>query len=194
VALGRAVIAEALVCPMDEPLSNLDAQLRTEMGREIPALQHRLGLTMLYVTRDQTEAVAMADQAVVLRASRIEQDASPDRLYATPETAFAGGFVGTPPMNILLLTAVPGGFGIPGWLLTDLLAATAGLLHLEYLGAETIAECRVGKARVLVCLPGRPALAAGQAVTLGFDPEDLHLFDPAGRRLVPVPQRMPAYA
>ena len=73
-ALGRAIIAETPVCLMDEPLSNLDAQLRHEMRREIRALQQRLGMTMVYVTHDQTEAMSMADQVVLLRDGRIEQD------------------------------------------------------------------------------------------------------------------------
>ena len=82
VALGRAIIAETKVCLMDEPLSNLDAQLRQEMRREIRALQQRLGITMVYVTHDQTEAMSMADQVVLLNAGRIEQDAPPAELYA----------------------------------------------------------------------------------------------------------------
>ena len=77
VALGRAIVAEAPVCLMDEPLSNLDAQLRVEMRREIRALQRRLGITMLYVTHDQVEAMTMADQVVLMRHGRIEQDAAP---------------------------------------------------------------------------------------------------------------------
>ena len=79
VALGRAIVAEAPVCLMDEPLSNLDAQLRADMRREILALQRRLGITMLYVTHDQTEAMGMADQIVLLRDGRIEQDAGRPR-------------------------------------------------------------------------------------------------------------------
>ena len=82
VALGRAIIAETKVCLMDEPLSNLDAQLRQEMRREIRALQQSLGITMVYVTHDQTEAMSMADQVVLLNAGRIEQDAPPAELYA----------------------------------------------------------------------------------------------------------------
>src|SRR5213079_3682952 len=80
VALGRAIIAEAPVCLMDEPLSNLDAQLRVEMRREIRALQQRLGITMLYVTHDQLEAMTMADQVVLMRAGHIEQDGPPAEL------------------------------------------------------------------------------------------------------------------
>ena len=88
-ALGRAVVAQAPVCLMDEPLSNLDAQLRAEMRREILELQRRLGMTMLYVTHDQTEAMAMADQVVLMRRGRIEQDAPPAELYQHPATRFA---------------------------------------------------------------------------------------------------------
>ena len=105
VALGRAIIAETKVCLMDEPLSNLDAQLRQEMRREIRTLQQKLGITMVYVTHDQTEAMSMADQVVLLNAGRIEQDAPPAELYARPASVFAARFIGTPPMNIV---AAPG--------------------------------------------------------------------------------------
>ena len=101
VALGRAIVAETRVCLMDEPLSNLDAQLRVEMRREIRALQRRLGMTMLYVTHDQVEAMTMADQVVLMRNGRIEQDAAPAALYERPATIFAARFVGTPPMNVI---------------------------------------------------------------------------------------------
>ena len=101
VALGRAIIAETPVCLMDEPLSNLDAQLRAEMRREIRALQQKLGITMVYVTHDQSEAMSMADQVVLMRAGRVEQAAPPDQLYANPATVFAARFIGTPPMNVL---------------------------------------------------------------------------------------------
>ena len=90
VALGRAIVAETPVCLMDEPLSNLDAQLRVEMRREIRALQRRLGMTMLYVTHDQVEAMTMADQVVLLRNGRIEQDAAPAVLYEKPATHLRG--------------------------------------------------------------------------------------------------------
>jgi sn-glycerol 3-phosphate transport system ATP-binding protein len=114
VALGRALIAETPVCLMDEPLSNLDAQLRLEMRREIRALQQSLGITMVYVTHDQTEAMSMADQVILLRDGRVEQDAAPDELYARPATAFTARFIGTPPMNILALADGAGGAVIAG--------------------------------------------------------------------------------
>lgn len=101
VALGRAIIAEARVCLMDEPLSNLDAKLRHEMRTEIRALQQRLGMTMVYVTHDQTEAMTMADRVVLMRDGRIEQNGTPEELYNRPATAFTARFIGTPPMNLL---------------------------------------------------------------------------------------------
>ena len=114
VALGRAIVAEAPVCLMDEPLSNLDAQLRADMRREILALQRRLGITMLYVTHDQTEAMGMADQIVLLRDGHIEQDAAPADVYARPATSFAASFIGTPPMNLFPLEQRGGGMVMRG--------------------------------------------------------------------------------
>ncbi|MEL6648829.1 MAG: ABC transporter ATP-binding protein, partial [Pseudomonadota bacterium] len=101
VALGRAVVSRRPVCLMDEPLSNLDARLRDEMRREIRALQRSLGFTMVYVTHDQTEAITMADQVVLMNAGRIEQVASPQEIYKSPATPFAARFIGTPPMNLI---------------------------------------------------------------------------------------------
>ena len=115
VALGRAIVAETPVCLMDEPLSNLDAQLRADMRREILALQRRLGITMLYVTHDQTEAMGMADQIVLLRDGRIEQDAPPEP-KSTPgrRPVSAASFIGTPPMNLFPLERHDGGMVLRG--------------------------------------------------------------------------------
>jgi sn-glycerol 3-phosphate transport system ATP-binding protein len=103
VALGRALIAEAPVCLLDEPLSNLDAKLRQDLRREIRALQQRLGITMIYVTHDQTEAMSMADQVILMRGGRIEQNARPSELYERPASLFAARFVGGSPMNLIHL-------------------------------------------------------------------------------------------
>src|SRR3546814_12712822 len=94
-----AIIAEQPVCLMDEPLSNLDAQLRQEMRAEIRTLQQSLGMTMVYVTHDQAEAMSMADRVILMRQGRIEQDGSPAELYERPATLFAARFIGPPPMN-----------------------------------------------------------------------------------------------
>jgi sn-glycerol 3-phosphate transport system ATP-binding protein len=211
VALGRAIVAEAPVCLMDEPLSNLDAQLRADMRREILALQRRLGITMLYVTHDQTEAMGMADQVVLLRDGRIEQDAPPAELYAHPSTSFAASFIGTPPMNLLALApdgslpgcgvslGPPGGAILAGIRPEALRLAETGLaarvVHAEYLGADTVVACAVGESgKLLARLSGRVALPDGAQVHFAFDRADLHLFDAATTRRLPHEARLPQTA
>ncbi len=99
VAIGRAIVKEPKVFLFDEPLSNLDAELRVKMRSEISALHHRLGTTMIYVTHDQVEAMTMADRIVVLREGIIEQSGAPVELYARPRNQFVAGFLGAPQMN-----------------------------------------------------------------------------------------------
>ena len=163
VALGRAIIAETPVCLMDEPLSNLDAQLRVEMRREIRALQQRLGITMLYVTHDQLEAMTMADQVVLMHAGRIEQEGPPAALYEHPDTMFTARFVGTPPMNVLSPQTLAGlgdivSAGAPPDRPAKALAlgvraeaarlapmgVSAQVTAVEYLGADTLVDTRIG--------------------------------------------------
>jgi sn-glycerol 3-phosphate transport system ATP-binding protein len=204
VALGRAIVADAPVCLMDEPLSNLDAQLRADMRREILALQRRLGITMIYVTHDQTEAMGMADQIVLLRDGHIEQDAPPETIYMTPATTFAARFIGTPPMNLFPLqrhgdAMVLRGTSGPALAEANAAAMTGGIRpehvrladagipaivrNAEYLGADTVLACAAGDATVLVRHPGRAVLPEGATVCLAFD-APIQLFDAAtGRRL-----------
>ena len=101
VAIGRAIVREPKIFLFDEPLSNLDAELRVAMRNEIAALHRRLGTTMIYVTHDQVEAMTMADRIVVLRGGRIEQVGAPLDLYNRPANKFVGGFIGSPQMNFL---------------------------------------------------------------------------------------------
>ena len=182
VALGRAIIAETPVCLMDEPLSNLDAQLRHEMRREIRSLQQKLGITMVYVTHDQTEAMSMADQVVLLNAGRIEQDAAPADLYARPASVFAARFIGTPPMNVF---ACPGRADLKLGVRPEhvRLVASGGLPAVveaaEYLGADTVVMGRAGQDLIAARLPGRHRLAAGESVQLAWSDEDRHFFDAA---------------
>jgi sn-glycerol 3-phosphate transport system ATP-binding protein len=208
VALGRAIIAEQPVCLMDEPLSNLDAQLRVEMRREIRALQQKLGITMLYVTHDQTEAMTMADQVILLRDGRVEQDAPPAALYARPATVFAARFIGTPPMNILRLAPGDDGAVIAGTRGPAVLRGDAnGMLigvrpedirltvgegagglparvsGVEYLGADSIVTCLAGAESLAVRAPGHVDLTAGTGVELCWADGALHVFDAGtGRR------------
>src|SRR6201995_2123677 len=101
VAIGRALVQQAKVFLFDEPLSNLDAKLRTEMRVELKRLHKELGATIIYVTHDQIEAMTLATRIAVMRAGRIEQYAAPHDLYETPETLFVAGFVGSPAMNFM---------------------------------------------------------------------------------------------
>ncbi|MNQ21719.1 sn-glycerol-3-phosphate import ATP-binding protein UgpC [compost metagenome] len=198
VALGRAVISEAPVCLMDEPLSNLDAQLRHEMRREIRALQQNLGITMVYVTHDQTEAMSMADQVVLLRGGQIEQHDTPDGLYARPASEFAARFIGTPPMNLIALTSQQGSAVITGTQGPAIANAPTGAVKLgvrpehiridsagipaivesvEYFGADSIVVCRVGDTSgVAVRVGGHLRARAGEALGLSWPNEQQHFF------------------
>ena len=185
VALGRAIIAETPVCLMDEPLSNLDAKLRQEMRRDIRELQRKLGMTMVYVTHDQTEAMSMADQVILMRAGRIEQDGSPEDLYNRPATTFAATFIGTPPTNLYASADGTGrtmGVRPEHVRLVDTGGVLGSVVSTEYLGADTLVACEVqsvGAApwRIVAKLPGRQQPAPGTSMRLGWDAEFEHRFD-----------------
>ena len=182
VALGRAIIAEQPVCLMDEPLSNLDAQLRGEMRREIRALQRRLAITMVYVTHDQTEAMTMADRVVLLRNGRIEQVGSPEELYSKPATAFTAGFIGAPPMNLMKLNGA-----VTGVRPEDMRIGPDGMEakveSVEYLGADSLVAARTAEHSLLVRVPGHARLAEGTAVHVAWHKDHEHHFDAqTGRR------------
>ena len=178
VALGRAIIAEAPVCLMDEPLSNLDAQLRGEMRREIRALQQRLGITMVYVTHDQTEAMTMADRVVLLRNGRIEQVGTPEELYARPATAFTASFIGAPPMNLMKLNGAALLTGVrPEDMRLGAEGIEARVETVEYLGADSLVAARALEQTLLVRVPGRAQVGAGDAVRVSWDKNNEHHFD-----------------
>jgi sn-glycerol 3-phosphate transport system ATP-binding protein len=195
VALGRALVARAKVCLMDEPLSNLDAQLRQDMRRELRELQQRLGLTVVYVTHDQAEAMSMADQVVLLHQGRIEQAAPPRELYARPATTFAARFIGTPAMNLVRLhdgriagsdIAVPGGgaqLGMRPETVTLGGAVPATVQSLEYLGADLVLRCAIGSETITVRAQGQSGVGRGDAVMLHWPPESAHHFDAQGHRI-----------
>ncbi len=114
VAIGRAIVRGPEVCLFDEPLSNLDAELRVDMRVEISRLHTELGTTMIYVTHDQVEAMTLADKIVVLRAGVIEQVGAPMELYRNPDNKFVAGFIGSPSMNFLKGIVADGGVNVPG--------------------------------------------------------------------------------
>jgi multiple sugar transport system ATP-binding protein len=105
VAIGRAIVREPKAFLLDEPLSNLDAELRVTMRKELAALHAKIGDTMIYVTHDQTEAMTLADKIVVLQSGRIEQTGAPLDIYNNPQNVFVAGFIGSPRMNLIEATA-----------------------------------------------------------------------------------------
>jgi ABC-type sugar transport system ATPase subunit len=111
VAIGRAIVRHPEVFLFDEPLSNLDAALRGQTRTELAALHRRLGVTIIFVTHDQTEAMTLGDRIVVLRAGRVEQIGAPLDLYNTPINTFVATFIGSPPMNLISVEATPTGNG-----------------------------------------------------------------------------------
>jgi sn-glycerol 3-phosphate transport system ATP-binding protein len=195
VALARAIIAETPICLMDEPLSNLDAQLRAEMRRELRALQQRLGMTVVYVTHDQVEAMTMADQIILMNAGRIEQAAKPADIYERPASVFAATFIGTPPMNILPAYATPAlcrDLGVaarppsgdgrllgvrPEHIVLSDRGVAAEIRAVEYLGAETLVEASVTGGPVLARVNGRAPCAPGERVHLAWPESAIHWFD-----------------
>jgi lactose/L-arabinose transport system ATP-binding protein len=114
VAIGRAIVRNPEVFLFDEPLSNLDAELRVSMRVEIAKLHHQLGSTMVYVTHDQTEAMTLADKIVVMRAGKVEQAGTPEQLYEDPNNLFVAGFIGSPRMNFLPATLTGDGLALKG--------------------------------------------------------------------------------
>jgi multiple sugar transport system ATP-binding protein len=151
VAMGRAIVREPAAFLMDEPLSNLDAKLRVQMRAEIAKLQNDLGVTTIYVTHDQIEAMTMGDRVAVMRKGELQQVDDPQTLYDRPRNLFVGGFIGSPAMNMLDAEIVRSNGGI---------GARIGDQTIR-LGAETLDQ--------------RPALKGyeGKPVILGIRPEDL---------------------
>jgi sn-glycerol 3-phosphate transport system ATP-binding protein len=198
VALARAIVNEKPVCLMDEPLSNLDAQLRHEMRVEIRALQQRLGMTMVYVTHDQTEAMTMADRIVLMRAGKIEQTGTPSDLYSNPASAFVARFIGAPPMNVISSPRPEQWRGVrPEHVKLEILhkapvsepqpMGAEGIVEtIEYLGADSVVTLRAGEDRIAARLPGLQNFAVGQAVSAHWNPPHEFAFDAStGRRISP---------
>ncbi len=202
VALARAIVADHPLCLMDEPLSNLDAKLRHGVRQEIRALQRRLGMTVIYVTHDQTEAMGMADEVILMREGRIEQQGAPAALYEAPASAFAAGFIGTPPMTLVPAAAVS--FLAPAGYVEERLMAgvrseavrvlppgagplSASVVASEFLGAETFVYLRLSGGEALTArIPGRAEPQPGSAVSLSWAPEATHWFDRESGRRIPV--------
>jgi sn-glycerol 3-phosphate transport system ATP-binding protein len=181
VALARAVVSHHPICLMDEPLSNLDAQLRAEMRAELRKLQQQLGLTLIYVTHDQVEAMSMADRIVLMHQGQIAQVGTPEALYERPASATVARFIGQPPMNLLRLPGQDGLLGVRPEHITIAEAPAAGGVQAvversEYHGADTLIALRLHDQPVLVKQAGRLQLAPGTPLALHWPPSREHRF------------------
>ena len=190
VAIGRAIVRNPKVFLFDEPLSNLDAALRTKMRVELATLHRRLGATMVYVTHDQVEAMTLADKIVVLNKGRIEQVGAPLELYHRPATRFVAGFIGSPQMNFIEGPhAQAQGAHCVGVRPEHLHLAADGpiqgtLRHAELLGNETFAYIDAGPLGELTArVEGTVTVQPGESLCLGYRPEHLYRFDAAGLRI-----------
>src|SRR6185437_4019740 len=202
VALARAIVRTPRLFLMDEPLSNLDAQLRTSMRAQLKHLQRDLATTTVYVTHDQVEAMTLADRIVVMNRGRIEQRGTPEEIYARPESTFVAGFIGSPPMNLLPGSISGGAFRhvagaidgidlpdgkiIVGQRPEDMRLVAAGGNYLagevfsyELLGDSSLVAVQVGPDLVNVKVPPDRRVAIGQLIGIAFDRSKLHFFDAA---------------
>jgi len=194
VAMGRAIVRKPAVFLFDEPLSNLDAKLRVQMRLEIKTLQRELGVTSLYVTHDQVEAMTLADRMIVMNSGVADQIGKPLEVYSDPETEFVAGFIGSPPTNFLDAARL-GKNGLPGGKLgirpehirlvpqtdTDL---GGTVIYAEPLGAETLVHMKLLDGEdITVRQDGAlPLPAEGETCGLTWDAADEMLFDADGKR------------
>jgi multiple sugar transport system ATP-binding protein len=202
VAIGRAMVRDPSVFLFDEPLSNLDAQLRTQMRLEIKKLHQRVGNTIIFVTHDQVEAMTMADRIVIMKDGYIQQVGTPAEVYHSPANIFVAQFIGAPSMNLLpgvfrdgavtldsgasIPVQVAGGKGQRvklGVRHEDLIPVSDGAIVsgkisvVEPLGAESLLYIDVGGQEVIASGSGRSAPKVGSTVSLHADPANMHLFD-----------------
>ncbi|WP_116130751.1 ABC transporter ATP-binding protein [Tropicimonas sp. IMCC34043] len=194
VAMGRAIVRKPAVFLFDEPLSNLDAKLRVQMRLEIKALQRKLGVTSLYVTHDQVEAMTLADRMIVMNEGTADQIGAPLEVYGNPATTFVAGFIGSPPMNFLDAAALenaPAGVSLGVRPESVRLVGTSEgrlegtVAYAEPLGAETLIHLRTADGQALTIRQDGvlPVPAEGDRLGAVWDPSQEFRFGPDGRRL-----------
>jgi multiple sugar transport system ATP-binding protein len=194
VAIGRAIVREPSIYLFDEPLSNLDAELRVATRVELKALHARLGNTMIYVTHDQVEAMTMADKIVVMHDGIIEQTGSPLDLYNKPANLFVAGFIGSPKMNFLDSSSLPEDikklapkgaktFGIrPEHLkIQDQNSLPLDVKTVEQLGSDSyLYGATIDNQEISIKLNTQTSIKGGESIKVGFDKDNTHWFDEKG--------------
>jgi sn-glycerol 3-phosphate transport system ATP-binding protein len=199
VAMGRAIVREPSVFLFDEPLSNLDAKLRTQLRAELKDLHQRLGATFVFVTHDQVEAMSLADRIVIMSEGRIEQIGTPMELYGNPASVFVAEFIGAPPMNVFPLTSdagrafaqmspeMPDAASMVGVrpealeIASDGPRAKVGLI--EALGAETLVHLRIGSDNLILRTGHINGLTEGMEIGLSHSSSGMTFFDESKRAI-----------
>ena len=188
IALARAMVKQPKVFLMDEPLSNLDAKLRVSMRTELIEMHRQLKTTFVYVTHDQVEAMSMADRIVLMDKGRIQQQASPETLYRDPENVFAAQFVGTPPMNILLmrngkrLGFRPESVQLASEPSEDPFCRAGEIVTREMLGSETLYKLRMGTDTIMI-KSGDDSYRMGDKLFALVPASKLFFFNEDGQRI-----------
>lgn len=188
IALARAMVKQPKVFLMDEPLSNLDAKLRVSMRTELIEMHRQLKTTFVYVTHDQVEAMSMADRIVLMDKGRIQQQASPETLYRDPENVFAAQFVGTPPMNILLmrngkrLGFRPESVQLASKPSEDPFCRAGEIVTREMLGSETLYKLRMGADTIMI-KSGDDSYRMGDKLFALVPASKLFFFNEDGQRI-----------
>ena len=200
VAIGRAIVRNPKIFLFDEPLSNLDAELRVSMRNELRELHQRLGATMIYVTHDQVEAMTMADKIVVLRAGLVEQMGTPVALYEKPCNTFVAGFIGSPRMNFLPASLVRQTENLAQWISPHTLEVGVRPEHwqvcdfsqgiemsiksIEYLGAQLLVHAQTqNQLKTELLVDGEMKLSVGQTIHVSALQHHIHEFDQNGNRI-----------
>ena len=211
VAIARAIAREPDVFLFDEPLSNLDAKLRTSTRLELRKLHDRIGATSIFVTHDQVEAMTLADRIIILRDGRIAQIGAPSQIYRRPANLFVAGFVGTPPMNVFAGRVSDSSESVrvdldlpieipvshpdlaPGQSISvgirpeDAQIGDAGIpariQHIEDIGAHRLLHCQLGSGEIVVQESARVDRSRGDDLRLTFPRDEISLFDESGKRI-----------
>lgn len=214
VALARAIVTHSPICLMDEPLSNLDAKLRAKMRSEIRQIQRRLGITMIYVTHDQTEAMTMADRMMILHNGEIQQIGRPLDIYNQPANTFVASFIGAPPMNLAAVStegnkavlnrsvALPLSQEAAGFITAaeesmlgvrpeniyhakeGMQSFSAAAVNVEILGTETLITFQLGNDQWIARWNGQWNIAVGEKVPLFISEQDIFFFDKKSGRCI----------
>lgn len=192
VAMGRAIVRKPAVFLFDEPLSNLDAKLRVQMRLEIKQLQRELGVTSLYVTHDQVEAMTLADRMIVMNAGKADQIGKPLEVYENPQTEFVAGFIGSPATNFMPSGSIGVNAGKTVGIRPEHIKLgdsptrlQARVAYCEALGAETLVHLRLPNGQLITVRQGGhlPLPSEGTDLWLGWDDAAMMVFGADGRRI-----------